>query len=304
MSLIDDILRASKTKLDARKASVPMARLRERAIGAPRSRTTFRSALQSQTFSVIAEVKRRSPTAGPMDDQNVKNALKVYESSPSVSAISILTDEDYFSGSIEHLSEARKQTTKPILRKDFIVDEYQIWEARAYGADAVLLMAGLHVEDPSRAKRLFDLATKLGMDALFELGMSGDSSIERQRETVPRDAMIWGVNSRRFQSSHVRAKVGSLVRNDLSIDSGSHKELRNQIPRSKLAVAESGIQAPSEVRSLADCSYRAVLIGTAFLKKGAVVGDVVAGFDAEIKRMRVPGAASAPANSPGILSPA
>lgn len=305
MSLIDEILRASKTKLDERKARVPLAKLREKLDLAPRARSTFREALQSQPFSMIAEVKRRSPSAGQMDPQNVDQALSVYDTTSTVAAISILTDEDHFHGSVEHLSEARLRTSKPILRKDFIVDDYQIYEARVRGADAVLLMAGLHVSDPERAKRLFDLATRLGMDVLFELGMTtGNSSIKQQQNIVPRDSMIWGVNSRQFQSSRVRAGVGSVMGKDLSIDSESHRDLRGFIPRSKFAVAESGIKVPSDLVALQECSYRSVLIGTAFLKKGARVQEVVGGFDAQIKRMQAGTAQSAHADSHRVLSTA
>ncbi len=285
MSLIDDILRASRQRLEARKAALPLARLKELASSAPRASMSFRAALHAHAFSVIAEVKRRSPSAGEMDPKNVDNALKTYDANSAVSAISILTDEDHFSGRIEYLSQARQETRKPLLRKDFILDEYQVWEARAHGADAVLLMAGLHVKDPGRPKRLFDLATTLGMDVLFELGMAGDSSIEQQRSIIPRDALIWGVNSRRFQTSRLQAhaRIGRLVGRDLSIEAQAHAELREQIPKSKTAVAESGIHAPADVHALAELGYRAALIGTALLKKGAVVSEVIGAFGAEIQ---------------------
>ncbi len=287
MSLIDTILQASRQRLEARKVSLPLVQLKERALIAPRASTSFRAALHAHAFSVIAEIKRRSPSAGEMDPKNVENALKAYDSNSAVSAISILTDEDHFGGRLEDLLEARKRTKKPLLRKDFILDEYQVWEARSHGADAVLLMAALHVSDPGRSKRLFDLATTLGMDVLFELGMAGDSSVEEQRKIIPRDALIWGVNSRRFQTSRFQAhaRLGRLVGKDLSIEAQAHAALRAQIPKSKTAVAESGIHAYTDVHALADLGYRAALIGTALLKKGAVVGDAVGAFEAEINRI-------------------
>ncbi len=290
MSLIDDILRASARRLEARKAARPLAQVKDAARTAPRAALSFGAALQARTFSVIAEIKKRSPSAGDMDSANVETALSTYNAHAAVAAISILTDEDYFSGCSADLSDARARTDKPLLRKDFIVDEYQVWEARAHGADAILLMAGLHVSDPGRIKFLFELATTLGMDVLFELGMAGDSSIEDQTQIIPREALVWGVNSRRFQTSRlqVHARLGRLMGKDLSIEAQAHQELRQYVPPDKVAVAESGIHVPADVHTLAKMGYRAALIGTAFLKKGAAVSQVVGAFAAEIDGMAAP----------------
>jgi indole-3-glycerol phosphate synthase len=284
MSLIDDILSASGKRLAERKRKVPLGEVQKRAADAPRADITFRAALEASPFSLIAEVKAASPSSGAMDPKNVRAALETYDATPSVSAISILTDEDHFGGSLDRLSGARQLTKKPLLRKDFIVDEYQVWEARAYGADAVLLMADLYRDDPKRLARVFDVVCDLRMDALFELGMK---TVAVPAEVVPEGAAIWGVNSRRFQTTklQVRSTVGRILGRELSIDSDAHRQLRPQIPTGKLAIAESGIHDRADLKKLFDLKYRAALIGTAFLKKGADVASVVRAFDEEVHGM-------------------
>jgi indole-3-glycerol phosphate synthase len=269
MSIIHDIVRASRKRLDERKRLVALDEVRSRARDAPRAALGFREALEAKPFSLIAEIKPRSPSGGAMDASNVEEALAVYDATPSVSAISILTDVDYFDSSPERLAQARPRTTKPLLRKDFIVDQYQVWEARACGADAILVMAGLHAENPARALDLFDLARELRMDVLFELGMHGE---DESRVTLP-DAAVWGINSRQFQTSKLR------------IDSSSHAGLRGLIPPGKLAIAESGITEPKDLRPLFELKYRAALVGTAFLQRGARVAEVVRAFDEEVGRL-------------------
>jgi indole-3-glycerol phosphate synthase len=277
-------------RLQERKRLLPMEDLRAKATGAKRASLRFHEALQSRPFSLIAEIKKKSPSSGEMDASNVSDALAIYDSKPSISAISILTEEDYFGGSVDDLQRVRERTSKPILRKDFIVDEYQVWEARANGADAILLMAGLHTVDPGRATRLLDLATSLEMDVLFELGMNGDGD-----RPIP-GATICGINSRRFETTalQVRSRLGRLIGAELSIDSDKHRVLRPLISEGNLAIAESGIDQPSRLKALFDMNYNAALIGTAFLKKGVKVADVVRDFDEEVARLLAPPAATLP----------
>jgi indole-3-glycerol phosphate synthase len=289
-SLIDSIVKQVEKRVQERKHLLPMEELRARAADAKRASVGFRDALASKPFSLVAEIKRKSPSSGEMDPANVADALSIYDSKASISAISILTEEDYFAGSLDDLRRARERTSKPILRKDFIVDEYQVWEARASGADAILLMAGLHQLVPGRAERLLDLAQRLGMAVLFELGMNGDS------DRPIAGATICGVNSRRFETTalQVRSRLGRLIGAELSIDSDKHRVLRALIPEGQLAVAESGIDAPSRLRALFDMKYNAALIGTAFLKKGVNVADVVRDFDEEVEALLATMAPSSP----------
>jgi indole-3-glycerol phosphate synthase len=283
VSLIKEILDASARKLEQRRARVSESELRRRAGDADKASTTFASALAAPSFSIIAELKNRSPSAGAMDPSNLADALDVYIKTPTVSAISVLTNEDHFGNSIDDLERVRRLTRKPILRKDFIVDPYQVWEARAFGADAILLMAALHFEDPGRMHDLFDLATSLGMDALFEIGM-GDAPLDEQCEIIPKKAVIWGVNSRQFKA--IAARPGAWVGKDPSTKQERHSELWQHIPAGKIAVAESGIHQPADVLPLVRLGYKAALIGTAFLKGPQRVADVVAGFDDAITGKR------------------
>jgi indole-3-glycerol phosphate synthase len=287
MSLIETILVDTKARLAERKSKRPVAELRSMIHGAARAPDTFANAIRSKPFSIIAEVKRRSPSSGRMDETNVQEALGVYDATASVSAVSILTDEDHFGSGLEDLRRARAQTTKPLLRKDFIIDEYQVFEARAFGADAILIMSGLHSEDAGKAAGLIELARSLGMDVLFEIGMM-HAGLQEQQRLIRGDAVVWGVNSRRFNTSRVRvmSRVGSLIGKELSTDISVHAELRSLIPEGQLAVAESGINAPAYLSQLRSGRYNAALIGTAFLKKGVKVSEVVGAFDQEIASHR------------------
>ncbi len=286
MSVILEILKASDARLRERMSRLPLSEVRAAAADAPRASASLRDELLRSRFSLIAEIKRRSPSTGPMDPSNVDSALGVYKDCPEVAAISILTNEDHFGNSLDDLRAARKQTTKPLLRKDFILHDYQVWEARAAGADAILLMAGL-LDDAARARDLHDLAKSLGMDVLFEIGM-GTRPVEEQAKIVPATAEIWGVNSRHFKSSRwgLRAKLGKLIGKDFWTRPERHRDLKRFVPTGRIAVAESGIHVAADVHGLADLGYRAALVGTAFLRGGANLGSVVSAFASEVAAVR------------------
>jgi indole-3-glycerol phosphate synthase len=296
MSIISEILRVGEGRLQERMKRAPLAEVKAAAADAPRSSAPLRQELERLRFSLIAEMKRRSPSTGAMDKTNVDRALDVYRACPAVAAISILTNEDHFGNSLGDLQRARKLTSKPLLRKDFILHEYQVWESRAAGADAILLMAGL-LEDAGRARELHDLATSLGMDVLFEIGM-GARPVEQQVAIVPTAAPIWGVNARHFSSSRLglRAKLGRLIGKDFWTRRDRHRDLKRFVPQGKIVVAESGLHEPSDLRALPALGYHAALIGTAFLREGADVEGVVAAFAKEISSLAglAPSLAAAP----------
>ena len=231
-------------------------------------------------FSVIAEHKRRSPSGGDMNADNVAQAFQAYAEVPWISAISVLTDEDHFKGSVQDLQRARAVTgNRPILRKDFIVEDYQVYEARAFGADAILLMATLHAEDPTRLLRLFQLAQELKLDALLEVGM-GSQAPEDLAKIVPPGARIWGINARSFGGVFgFRAALSrvttSLFGRDIRTSLKEHSRLRALIPAGRLAVAESGIHSAADLSDACRLGYDAALIGTAFLKGPKTVQQVI-----------------------------
>lgn len=263
-TILDRILVDVRHELAAAQQTLPLADLRARLEDAPKLRS-FQSALRSP-FGLIAEIKERSPSHGPMRPENVAGAPTAYERSGIVRAISVLTNATHFGMSIQHLLEVKRATTKPILRKDFIFDEYQVYEARAFGADALLLMANLLEAD--EMKRLYVLTRELEMDALFEC-----HTLE-QIEQVPPDAVVYGINSRTFDArkntlgvgryalSNLLGRLGSSK--DLTIDQ-SRFELGRHLPSQAIKVAESGVH-PETVAALRDqLGYQAALVGTSLL---------------------------------------
>ena len=292
MSVLTDILKRTVSDLKIAKARRPLSELQKMAKDAPPVRS-LKKALRAARFSIIGEIKERSPSAGEMSSESVQKALAVYNQSRAISAVSILTDAPYFGGSLERLWQARRRLAKPILRKDFIIDEYQLWEARAFGADAVLLMASVHADSRQKLHDLYHAASGLGLQCLMEIGMSHIPA-EEQAAMVPPEAPIWGINSRkfdstRFQVNHQLGNVfGSGVRSigpDYSVNPDRHSEMRQLIPAGKIAVAESGITDPSELQNLVDHDYDAALIGTAFLRPPGKIAQIVGEFAEAIKSL-------------------
>jgi len=281
MGFLDAIVENTRRRVAERRAKTPLVDIRARLKDASPARS-FEGAL-SRGFSVIAEHKRRSPSGGAMDPKNLERALETYAGTPWISAVSVLTDEDYFAGSLDDLGVARERTQKPVLRKDFIVEEYQVEEARAFGADAILLMASVLAVDPPRMERLHALARSVGLDVLVEIGMT-ERRIEDLAALVPASARIVGVNARSFAAKNRDGeKADPTVRHDLPTDVRRHAEFRRLVPEGKLAVAESGIVTAAELRVAKRVGYEAALVGTAFLRGPRDLRDVVSEF-AEVFR--------------------
>jgi indole-3-glycerol phosphate synthase len=274
MSVLSAIVDNTRMRVAERRALVPVPELRARLADLPDTLSLHHALAHG--FGVIAEFKRRSPSGGASDPKNLAEALDTYAATPWIVAVSVLTDEDYFGGNLEDLAVARDRVKKPILRKDFIVDEYQVLEARVAGADAILLMASVLAEEPSRMQELFDLARAIGLDVLVELGMT-ERRIQDLVAVVPAEAQIWGINARQFAKAEADRGDGAFapgVTHHLPTDLRSHADYRALIPAGKLAVAESGIHTGGELRAARDAGYDAALIGTAFLKPGSSIGNV------------------------------
>jgi indole-3-glycerol phosphate synthase len=196
-----------------------------------------------------------------MRAQNVAEAPLAYERSPLVRAFSILTNATHFGMSLEKLRDIRAQVTKPALRKDFIFDEYQVWEARAFGADAILLMANLLERD--ELLRLYDLAREMGMEALFECHS------REQIESVPAGAEIYGINSRTFSSGTATYEAARQHRQaggkeDLTTDLRQF-DLVQHLPPGTVRVAESGVSVGTLAQVRDALGYHAALVGTSLL---------------------------------------
>jgi indole-3-glycerol phosphate synthase len=252
-TFLDEILLDVRAELDATKAKRPLAEIRRMLLDAPPIRPL--SAALSEQFCLIAEIKERSPSVGPMRPENVAEAASAYERSPVVAAISVLTNHVHFGMSIERLAAIRRTVSKPVLRKDFIVEEYQVREARAFGAASILLMA--NVLDPPRLRGFYDLARELGMEVLFEV------HTEVEISALPPDARVVGINSRKFkaQSGFVGRQGSSET--DFSLDYSAF-ELAEKLPAGTLRVAESGI-SPQHAIQLRE-RFDSALVGTSLLR--------------------------------------
>jgi indole-3-glycerol phosphate synthase len=253
-TILDDILVSVRAELAARQALCPLAELRARAADAPPLRS-LEAALLSEGFSLLAEIKERSPSVGPMRKENVLEAAQAYAECPLVKGISVLTNETHFGGSLNRLQDLRQSSLKPLLRKDFIIDPYQIYEARVAGADAILLMA--NVLDGPAMKELFALATDLQLEVLFEI------HTEEELATIPPGARILGINSRKFKTTTGFSGAERAAQTDFSVDL-SVFSLVQSLPGHVVKVAESGLSAATigQVAGIFD----AALIGTSLLR--------------------------------------
>lgn len=226
-----------------------------------------------KNFGLIAEIKAASPSVGAMRAENVAEAPSAYEESSVVRALSILTNSRHFGGRMQRLQEIRARVSKPVLRKDFIVSEYQIREARAFGADAILLMAS--VLDAARLKGFHELALELGMEALFEV------HDEQEVAALPKSAVIVGINSRRFkapvESSGFAAVDGAgSSEKDFSIRLDTF-DLVDRLPEGTIRVAESGLDA-GNIATVRE-QFHAALVGTSLLRDPLGVRAGLAAFE-------------------------
>ncbi|HEY3012471.1 MAG TPA: indole-3-glycerol phosphate synthase TrpC [Gemmatimonadales bacterium] len=233
--------------LSSTRESLPALRTRREALerdirGSRVVRPSFRAALRRPAVAIIAEVKRRSPSAGWIrDDLDPGERAGLY-AAHGAAAISVLTDGPYFGGSMRDLRAAAEHCPLALLRKDFILDEVQILEARAAGASAVLLI--VRVLGQSRLETLLRYTKELGLDALVEVHTPAELAI-----ALEANAGIIGVNSRDLDT--------------FQIDTGVAWKLVSQIPSDRIAVAESGIVGQRDVARVAEVGADAVLVGTA-----------------------------------------
>jgi indole-3-glycerol phosphate synthase len=270
-TILDRILADVRLEIDGTKRLRSPADLRAMIADAPPVRPLGASLARS--FGLIAEIKACSPSVGPMRAENVAEAPSAYEESPAVKALSVLTNDRHFGGSMERLQEIRSIVSKPVLRKDFILEEYQVREARAFGADAILLMAS--VLDGARLRGFHELALELGMEALFEV------HDEQEVEALPARAQIVGINSRRFKAPEESAGFAAVggsgsSERDFSIRLDTF-DLVDRLPPGTIRVAESGLDA-GNVAAVAG-KFHAALVGTSLLRDPAGIRAGLAAFE-------------------------
>jgi indole-3-glycerol phosphate synthase len=254
MTILERILPDVRRELDAARAAVPLEEVMERARSA-RPPRDFAAALTARGFGLIAEIKRRSPSAGDMRAENVAAAAESYGRSPLVRAISVLTNETHFGMGMDEFRAIAADSAKPVLRKDFILDPYQVYAARAAGADAVLLMANVLGADQLRD--LHEVVLELGMEALFEVHEAAEI------DALPATARVVGINSRKFKSRQGFVPAGENTEEDFTLDFQAF-ELAESLPSGCVRVAESGV-TPATVAPLAR-HFDAALVGTSLLR--------------------------------------
>jgi len=266
MAFLDEILQRKRSEIAAARNLRDLAALKRMISDAPPVRS-FSSAL-SNGFGIIAEIKRRSPSGGDMRQENVERAPAAYARSPVVKCVSVLTNATDFGMNIEDLSKMRQEIPKPILRKDFIFEEYQVYEARAFGADALLLM--VNVLDRDNMHRLFNLSQELGMDVLFE------AHTKEEIEAIPEGAKLYGINSRKFKAS-TQTFANSAKGSDFTVELDTFS-LINYLPKQAIKIAESGV-GPSQLSGVFEMGYNAVLVGTSLLKAESGIEGMLQEFD-------------------------
>ena len=254
MTILDRILPDVRRELEEAQAVVPLDEVRRLAAEA-RPPRDFAAALAAHGFGLIAEVKQRSPSMGDMRAENIVTAADAYEASPVVHAVSVLTNETHFGMGMADLAEIAAASNKPVLRKDFILDPYQIYAARAAGADAVLLMA--NVLSAGQLAEFHALVLELGMEALFEVHE------EQEIDALPATARVVGINSRKFKSRDGFIPAGRSAEEDFTLDFAAF-ELAESLPAGCVRVAESGV-TPQTVAPLAR-HFDAALVGTSLLR--------------------------------------
>ncbi len=243
--LLAAIVAATRRIVEVREAREPLAALARRADRVERGGKRLLSALtRLDRVNVIAECKRRSPSRGVLRAEYDPVAIARGYVDAGAAAISVLTEPTFFDGSLEHLAAIRAAVDAPLLRKDFIVSEYQLLEAKAAGADAVLLIvAALR---PSELASLLASATTLGLDALVEAHNGDEVTI-----ALTAGARIVGVNNRNLRT--------------LEVDVEASERLIGQIPEDVVAVSESGLRSAEDLVRLQALGYRAFLIGERFM---------------------------------------
>ncbi|MEW2919852.1 indole-3-glycerol phosphate synthase TrpC [Muricauda sp. ANG21] len=244
MNILDKIVADKRKEVDLKKSLITVAQL-EQSVLMEHTSISLASELKNSSTGIIAEHKRRSPSKSVINQSlNVQDVAKGYAGA-GVCGMSVLTDGKYFGGSLDDLVLARASVNIPLLRKEFIIDEYQIVEARAYGADVILLIAAILSRE--EIKTLSETAKSLGLDVLLEV----HNEEELQKSIMPSLDML-GVNNRNLKTFEVSLETS--------------KSLSEQIPDDFVKVSESGISSIEAIQELKPYGYQGFLIGENFMK--------------------------------------
>ncbi|HHW20733.1 MAG TPA: indole-3-glycerol phosphate synthase TrpC [Thermodesulfovibrio thiophilus] len=247
MNILHKIVDAKKIRVENAKKINPLKNIQKIAESLARESSNFYSAIKrspDEPINLIAEIKRASPSKGLLKDYDITEMADIYVSH-GADAISVVTEEDFFLGSTEIFQKVKTRHSRiPVLRKDFIVDEYQIYESKLLKADAILLIACILTVN--QCKTFYELSKALGMDVLFEIHDEEDL-----KKAIYTEADIVGINNRNL--------------NTLQVDLDTTFRLQKIIPPGKLTVSESGISEKSHVRELIKHGIDAILVGTSLI---------------------------------------
>lgn len=240
MKMLNKIIENKRNEVELSKENLPLVSFKYKL---KKSRRDFKEALSKNKLNLIAEIKRKSPSQHIINKNlDIKKIVSTYNK--YADAISVLTDAKFFGGSLKDMESVSKLTKLPILRKDFIIDEYQIYESRLYGADAILLIASiLSIDD---INNFIDIASSLKMECLVEV----DDELELN-EVLKSEARIIGINNRNL--------------NTLKINMNTTLNLAEKVPRGRLIVSESGVMSRDYIKKI-ERKVNAILVGTFFMR--------------------------------------
>jgi len=242
--VLKDIIAKKKERLVLAKQALPEEELKLKVQGLAPTRPFIEAISKPRVISLIAEIKKASPSRGLIRENFDHRQIAQVYGALGVQAISVLTEEDYFLGKPEYISEVKAVANVPVLRKDFILEAYQVYESRFYGADAILLIADLLSKD--KLSELMSLAKELGLDCLVEV-----HSEKELKKVLSLKAPLIGINNRDLHT--------------LEVDFKTTEKLFTLIPRDKIIVVESGIKSYQDILFLKVLGTHAVLIGEAFM---------------------------------------
>ncbi len=247
--MLEEIVQSKRKSVEAAKQRICFASLRSAIRDLPPPRDFVGALTDSKDIALIAEIKKASPSKGLIrDDFDPAQIARIYEEN-GATAISVLTEEKYFQASIQNLQQVRKISRLPLLRKDFIIDEYQIYEARLHGADAVLLIVSLL--STRQLKDYLGIATELGLATLVEV-----HSPEDLQKALLAGAEVIGINNRNLKT--------------LKVDLTATFALLDSVPEEKIVVSESGISTREDVLRLKRAGVNAVLVGEALMRESDI----------------------------------
>ncbi len=249
MDILKKIIANKLIEIEKAKQKLPVEDLIERIVRMSKPRDFKKAISKKNKLCIIAEIKKASPSSGVIrrDFNPVKLAIGLEKAGADV--LSVLTDKKFFKGDLSYIKKIKQKVRLPILRKDFILDEYQVYESRAFGADAILLIA--RTLSKAKLKKLYQLAKSLKLDCLVEAYSKSDLN-----KALKINPEIIGINNRNLR--------------DFSLDLNTTFRLMKLVPKGKIVVSESGIKTFKEAVKLKDKGINAALIGEAFMSKQTV----------------------------------